>query len=138
MHFMAENKVLFLCSRGGAKSVLAASYFNRFANELELPYVAVAASAEEPYSAVPAPVAEFLQRDGIDVRSFQPRHVEEDDLRGASRVVSIGCSLDTPEPSEATVERWDDVPQPSDDLSASAAAIRRHVEALAKELRGRR
>ena len=135
---MPDSTILFLCSYGGAKSVVAASYFNRLANELALPYVAVAASAEEPYPAVPDPVADFLQRDGIDVRSFQPRHVEEDDLRGASRVVGIGCNLDALDANGTAVERWDDVPQPSEDLPASADAIRRHVQALAEELRGRK
>ena len=129
---MPDNTVLFLCSYGGAKSVLAASYFNRLADERALPYVAVAAAAEEPYPAVPAPVADFLERDGIDVRSFSPRRVDENDVRDAARVITIDCNI-----ANAKVERWDDVPLVSEDLPGAAAAIRRHVEALAEELRGR-
>lgn len=125
-------KVLFLCSHGGAKSVIAASYFNRLAEENALPYVAVAAAAEDPYDAVPEPVAGFLQRDGFDVHAFIPRPVDERDVSGATRTVAIGCDL-----AGAQVERWNDVPAASDDLEGSAAAIRRHVEALVEELRGR-
>lgn len=121
--------VLFLCSYGGAKSVMAASYFN----QLGLPIEATAASAEEPYEAVPAPVAELLAGEGVDVRSFRPRQVTEEDLRTATRVISIGCEV----ASDRAVERWDDVPQASEDLHGSAEAIRRHVEALAAELRER-
>jgi protein-tyrosine-phosphatase len=133
-----HQRILFLCQHGGAKSVIAASYFNRLAEQHALPYTAVAAAAEEPYAAVPAAVAEFLQRDGFDVRSFNPRHVEAEDVSGAARVVSIDCSLEAVDAARASVERWDDVPPASDGVDASASAIRRHVEALAKDLRGRR
>lgn len=125
-------KVLFLCSHGGAKSVIAASYFNRLATEYGLPYVAHAAAAEDPYEGVPEPVSGFLYQDGFDVRGFAPRAVDEGDLYQATRTVTIGCEL-----AGAQVERWDDVPAASDDLEASVSAIRRHVEALIEELRGR-
>lgn len=137
--------VLFVCSYGGAKSVMAASYFNQLAKERGLEHVADAAAAEEPYDAVPAPVAGHLQRDGIDVRAFKPRRVEAGELGTAARVIAIDC--DVPGAAErradeadgaAGVERWDDVPQASVDLDGSAAAIRRHVEALVEELDGRR
>jgi arsenate reductase len=131
-------RVLFLCQYGGAKSVMAAAYFNRLAQECGLDAVATAAAAEEPYPAVPAPVADLLQDDGLDVRAFQPRHVEEHDVRAATRIVSIDCDLDSCGLANAGAERWDDVPKVSEDLPQSAAAIRRHVRALVEELRGRR
>jgi len=134
----AKNTILFLCPAGGAKSVIAAAYFNRVAEQRALPYDAVAAAAEAPYAGVPVPVAEFLHRDGFDVRAFRPRHVEEGDVRNAARVVSIECDLDAIDLAGATVDRWDDVPKVSEDLDGSAAAIRRHVETLVEELRGRR
>lgn len=133
-----KRTILFLCPFGGAKSVIAASYFNRLAEEQALPYFAIAAAAEEPYAAVPAPVAGLLQRDGLDVSAFKPRHVEERDVNGAARIVSIDCNLDAIDLGGAAVERWNDVPKVSEDLDGSAAAIRRHVEVLAEELRGRR
>jgi arsenate reductase (thioredoxin) len=124
------HNILFLCPHGGAKSVIAASYFNRLAEEHALPYAAAAAAAEDPHDAVPAPVAEFLEGEGFDVRAYTPRRVEEQELHGAARVIAIDC--------EGGGERWDDVPKASEDLHGSVAAIRRHVEALAEELRGRR
>jgi len=125
-----KRTVLFLCPYGGAKSVMAASYFNRVAKEQSLPYVAVAAAAEEPYDAVPAPVAALLEREGFDVHAFKPRHFAAADVTSAARVIAIDCH-----PPGVAVEQWDDVPKVSEDLEGSAAAIRRHVEALAKELR---
>jgi arsenate reductase (thioredoxin) len=120
------NTILFVCQHGGAKSVMAAEYFNRAG----LPFRAVAVSAEEPYEGVPEPVAELLARDGVDVRAFKPRRVEDGEVDAAAKVVSIGCDVPG--------ERWDDVPPASEDLEGSAAAIRRHVDALVAELRGRR
>jgi protein-tyrosine-phosphatase len=124
-----KSTVLFLCPYGGAKSVIAMSYFNRMAEEHSLPYVGAAAAAEEPYDAVPAPVIQLLARDGFDVQTFKPRHVDRADVETATRVVSIDCAHGG--------ERWDDVPKVSEDLEGSAAAIRRHVEALVAELHGR-
>jgi arsenate reductase len=131
---MQKGTILFLCQHGGAKSVIAAAYFNRLADAHRLPYVAMAAAAEDPYDAVPGPVAEFLQGDGFDVRSFEPRRVEPGDVSAAARVVAIDCRA----AGAGSVEHWDDVPPASDGVDASASAIRRHVEALAEELRGRR
>ena len=125
-----SKTVLFLCQYGGAKSVMAMSYFNRLANERALPYTGVAAAAEEAYEAVPEPVVEFLQREGLDVHAFVPRRIADADVAQAARVISIDC--------QHSGERWDDVPKVSEDLEGSAAAIRRHVEALVAELDGRR
>jgi arsenate reductase len=125
------QNILFLCQHGGAKSVVAASHFNRLAAERGLPFTAAAAAAEDPYDAVPAPVAAYLHREGFDVRELRPHRVAAEEIEKAARVVTIGCEL----PGIAA-ERWDDVPMASEDLEGSVAAIRRHVEALAGELDG--
>jgi protein-tyrosine-phosphatase len=135
---MEKSTILFLCPYGGAKSVIAASYFNRLAEKQSLPYVGVAAAAEEPYDAVPAPVAGLLERDGFDVRSFKPHHVAAADVKAATKIVTIDCNITEVDVAGTAVERWDDVPKVSVDLDASAAAIRRHVEALVAELPKRR
>lgn len=133
-----KSTVLFLCPYGGAKSVIAASYFNRLAEERKLPFVGVAAAAEEPYEAVPKAVADYLERDGFDVRVFKPRRVAVEEIGTAAKVVAIDCRLDGVDAELASIERWDDVPKVSVDLEGSAAAILRHVEALAEDLRGGR
>jgi arsenate reductase (thioredoxin) len=128
------EEILFLCQHGGAKSVIAVSHFNRLAAERGLPFVAAAAAAEDPYEAVPAPVADHLQREGFDVRAFKPRQAEPGEISSAARVVTIGCEVPGAQGGAAVSERWDDVPAASEDLEGSVAAIRRHVEALAATL----
>jgi protein-tyrosine-phosphatase len=130
--------ILFLCSHGGAKSVIAASYFNRLAAERNLPFVAVAASTEDPYDSVPPPVSDYLHGEGFDVRPFKPHQVVPSEVGKAARIVTMGCDVPAAEGAPDRVERWDDVPQPSVDLERAAAAIREHVAALAEELDGDR
>lgn len=138
-----SNNILFLCQHGGAKSVIAATYFNagwtaatpvaalERAEEKATTgvaavqtYTAVAASTDEPYDAVPEPVAKLL-----GIRDFTPRRVTPEDVAHAARIIAIECELEG-------AERWDDVPKVSEDLEGAAAAIRRHVDALIAELRG--
>lgn len=138
MPMNAEEKketVLFLCPYGGAKSVIAASYFNRIAEQEKLPFEAVAAAAEEPYDAVPPKVAEYLENEGFEVSTFKPRHVEAADFEKAEKVVSIDCDPAKLDAHGAEIERWDDVPKVSVDLPGSVAAIRKHIEKLIEELR---
>ncbi|HYR29664.1 MAG TPA: hypothetical protein VEU30_14445 [Thermoanaerobaculia bacterium] len=122
------NEILFVCQHGGAKSVVAASLFNRLAAERGLPFVAAAAAAEDPYDAVPAPVAGYLRGEGFDVRELVPHRVAPEEIERAARIVTIGCDL------SGAHDCWDDVPAASEDLEGSVAAIRRHVEALAEDL----
>jgi chromate transporter len=109
--------VLFLCTHGGAKSLIAASFFNRLAGE---GWRAVALASDDPYESVPAPVSSFLASQGIDVSSFKPRLAGEDDLRDAALVVRVGT--------------WDEVPMVSEDLTGAAAAIERRVQKMVAEL----
>lgn len=120
-----SDDILFLCPHGGAKSVIAATLLNAAGVR------ARAAAGEDPYDSVPAAVVERLAREGFDVRDFKPRVVETDEFEQAMRVISIGCDISGP-----NVQRWDDVPQFSEDPKGSFAAIKRHVDALVAELGG--
>jgi len=124
-----HETVLFMCPHGGAKSLIAALYFNRISAERHLPFTAVAVAAEHPYESVPANIADFLEKDGFHVRSFKPRPVSGADLRNASRVISVGCDLSRVDTRRTAVETWDDVPLVDDGLPQSAAAIRKRHSA---------
>ncbi|HYS54357.1 MAG TPA: hypothetical protein VER58_11415 [Thermoanaerobaculia bacterium] len=137
-HRPQHQTVLFMCPHGGAKSLIAASYFNRMAAEKNLPFTAVAVAAEDPYRSVPTPIADFLAKDGFHVRSFKPRPVSRADLRSASKVIAVGCDLTKVDTRGTAVETWDDVPLVDDGLPQSAAAIRKHVISLVDQIRSRR
>jgi protein-tyrosine-phosphatase len=125
--------ILFLCPHGAAKSVLAAAYFDRSAHERGLGLRAASAGTEPDDQPSPAVVA-ALREEGIDVSILRPRRVSSDDLAAAQRVISLGCDLNDLPPSGVLLERWDDVPPPSQNLEATRAAIRLRVAALVDEL----
>lgn len=129
-----SKTMLFLCPHGGAKSVIAASYFNLLMSERGLPLTGVAAATEEPYDSVPPSVAALLAQEGIDVSNYRPRRVENEDVVRALRIVAIDCDLNKSDTGSFSDEHWDDVPKVSEDLLGATRAIRRHVEKLVQEM----
>jgi protein-tyrosine-phosphatase len=125
--------VLFICPHGAAKSVLASAYFQRVAKERGL-NVRVEAAGIEPQEAVSTVVAEHLQRNGYTVPVAKPRAVTKEDLNAADVVISLGCDLAGLPVAPRTVQKWDEVPGPSEDLKGADEAIRRRVIALVEEL----
>jgi arsenate reductase len=125
--------VLFLCPHGAAKSVLASAYFQRVAKERGL-NVRVEAAGIEPQEAVSTVVTEHLQQNGYTVPVTKPRAVTKEDLNGADVVVSIGCDVTRLPVTPRTLQKWDEVPGPSEDLKGADEAIRRRVVSLVEEL----
>jgi arsenate reductase len=121
--------VLFLCPHSAAKSVIAAAYCERLAAERGVPLRATSAGTD-PDTGVSPGVAGALLAEGIDVRDYRPRRVTTEELARASRVVSLGCELGDIAPPGLVVERWDDVPSPSADLTGACALIATHVRRL--------
>ena len=119
---MSEDTVLFVCLHGAAKSLIAASHFQRLAGDAGVAIRATFAGTEPDPELTPAAVAGLLA-EGIDVRGQPTLGVSpEDDIRHASRVVSFGCDLGALAPG-VPVERWDDVPAVSENYRAARDAI---------------
>src|SRR5687768_6316987 len=125
------KQVRFVCPQGGARSVIAADWFNRLAATGKLPFQATALAGEEPYHRVPEPVASMLAGEGVDVAGFQPRRASSADLSDADLVVAMACPLERNGPAV----RWDDLPLVSADLSGATSEIRGRVEHLVATLR---
>src|SRR5262245_41220957 len=127
--------VLFMCPHGAAKSVLASAYFIKAAKDRGL-NVRVISGGTEPDPAVSSAVARRLTDQGLAVPIDKPRRVTDDEFRSADVVISIGCDLKgLPEP-KGKLQRWDEVPSPSENLDATDAAIRKRVQVLIEELSG--
>lgn len=125
--------ILFLCPHSAAKSVLAAAYFQRLADQRQLGACATFAGTE-PDAVISPAVADLLRSEGIDVTNFTPRYVTPADLAQAKRVISLGCEVSHLAPPKLKLEHWDDVPPPSQDLVAASAIILARVEQLVAEL----
>jgi len=125
--------VLFICPHGAAKSVLASAYFQRAAQERGL-NVRVVAAGTDPQEAVSTVVRNHLEQTGYAVPVTKPRAVTKTDLAEADVVISMGCDLTSLPGKPRTLQRWDEVPAPSEDLTGADEAIRRRVIALVEEL----
>lgn len=129
-----SSKILFLCPHHAAKSVIAAAYFSRLAQQHLLPFTADSAGTE-PDEAVSPKVVEMLLAEGIDVSGHIPRRVTQHELMQAQRVISMGCTAEELNIAPERVEQWSDVPMVSQDLYGARDAIRIHVETLVAQLR---
>jgi arsenate reductase len=126
---MTNQKVLFVCLHGAAKSVLAAADFERMAKERGLRITAESAGTEPDPEIAPG-VAAALKAEGLDMAGRTPQPVTRQMAARAARVVAFGCDLGAAAPPGATIEQWADVPAVSDGLPAARAVIRRHLERL--------
>ena len=131
---MTDQKVLFVCLHGAAKSVLAAADFERMARERGLRVTAESAGTEPDPEIAPG-VAAALRAEGLEMAGRKPRLVTREMADAASRVIAFGCDLGDAAPPGAKIDQWADVPTVSDGLPAARAVIRTHVERLLDEWR---
>ncbi len=127
------RSILFVCPHGAAKSVMAAAYFQQFADQNGLDYQAVCAGTE-PDAVVAPRVANLLQSEGVGFAALPPRKPTVVELASAEYVISLGCTDAELGVAAERVEHWDDVPPPSQNLTGSRDAIFAHVESLINTL----
>jgi protein-tyrosine-phosphatase len=126
---MTDQKVLFVCLHGAAKSVLAAADFERMAKKRGLRVTAESAGTEPDPEIAPG-VAAALKAEGLDMAGQKPRQVTREMAAAATRIVAFGCDLGAAAPPGAAIDQWADVPAVSDGLPVARAVIRHHIERL--------
>jgi arsenate reductase len=127
--------VVFVCTHGNVKSLIAAEWFNLLAAERGIASRAVARGLA-PENPVPAAIAERLRRDGIDVSGFEARPLASPDVERASRLVAIG--VEAPAwvgRSGLVVETWDGIPPASERYDESRDAMRVRIERILDALK---
>ena len=107
------NSVVFVCERGSAKSLIAATLFNRIAAERSLPIRAIARGLA-PDGKVPETVVRALGAEGFDVASFEPARASDVELSAATRVVGMGIHPAALGSKRADIEIWSDMPSSAD------------------------
>jgi protein-tyrosine-phosphatase len=126
--------VVFVCAHGNVKSLIASVWFNRLADERGVAARAIARGLT-PENPVPAPIADHLRREGIDVDGFEARPLVPADLDGASRLVLIGVEAPAwAQRGGLAVDAWDGIPPASERYLASRDAMRARIEALLARL----
>jgi arsenate reductase (thioredoxin) len=130
-----SESVLFVCEHGIAKSLIARLLFERYAREAGLT-VRAESRATAPDASLPAWALEGLGAKQLEADGFTPRLLDEDAVKGATRVVSF----DLPEVASTAAacsvngEQWNELPLASQDFDASHAAIDQRVRELVARL----
>ncbi len=132
-----DERIVFVCEHGSVKSLIAASLFDRAAEERGLPFRAVARGIN-PEAHVPPAIVAAMHGDGFEVEEFRPQGLQKEDVAGAARVVAIGVDLTARvDGAKTLMQSWDDVPPASVDYAAARAALQRHIDALLDDLQGK-
>lgn len=128
------STIVFVCEHGAAKSVIAAAHFNRLAKEKGLPYRAISRGTN-PEDVIAPAVRSGLSSEGLDVSSWRPTALSDDDIRRAARIVSFATGLPSAKPSiKGKLLEWNDVPSVTGNYDAARGAIVRQVEDLVERL----
>jgi arsenate reductase len=124
-----NERLVFLCPHGAAKSVMAAAYCQQLADQWGVALHITSAGTEPDAEVAPAVVA-LLRADGIDIAGYRPWLVTVEEFMTAHRIIALGCDLGDLERPGMAIERWDDVPPASQNLPGARERIRAHVEQL--------
>jgi hypothetical protein len=95
-----DEKVVFVCEHGAAKSVIATVYFNKIAAERGVTDRATYRGST-PQAELSASALNGLREDGLAVPSAKPSPITSGDVTRATHIFAIGCSL----PAHGRVER---------------------------------
>jgi arsenate reductase (thioredoxin) len=127
-----EKKIIFVCEHGAAKSVIAASYFNKLAKERNLDYVAECRGTF-PDSVVSPGVKEGLTNDKVFDPTTKPRKLVIGDTVSVERII-----LFTPLPSDINTtiktENWSNIQNVDADYEKRRDAIVKKINELLDSL----
>jgi protein-tyrosine-phosphatase len=129
---MASKPIIFVCEHGAAKSVIAAAYFNKMAQEMGADQWALArgTNPDEELSQV---ALAGLHADGLTPTEVKPQKLLPDEIEAAQRIV-VFCELPEEYPKKAGTESWDDVPPVSENYEMSRNAILAHLRKMMNNL----
>jgi protein-tyrosine-phosphatase len=125
--------IVFVCEHGVAKSVLAAALFNDMATKRGLPFRAEHRAADTPQREPSVSTNKGLAADGLPIPEGVPLQLSAQDIREASRVITLGISRPVAG-TEGKSQDWADVPTIGDGYAAARDATQRHVTELIDEL----
>ena len=102
----ASAPVVFVCQRGGAKSPLAAAYFNKMAAERGMS-VRATFRAVSPQDSLSPDIVEGLEADGVAIPAGVPTALGSADVAGATHVFAMGCELPRAVTASGKALTWD-------------------------------
>lgn len=131
---MAETPlVLFVCVRNAGRSQMAAALLERLVGDR----VAVRSAGTAPADEVHPVVVEAMREVGIELEEARPRKLEDEAVREADVVITMGCGDECPFFPGKRYEDWDledPAGRPLEVVRLIRDEIERRVGALAADL----
>lgn len=125
--------IIFVCEHGAAKSVIAASYFNKLANEKGLNITAVARGTHPDEALSPKTIL-GLRQDGLQATEIKPQKLSLNEIKIAQKIITF-CNLTDEETNQANqIDDWSDVPPVSENYEIARDAILQKLNPLLKQL----
>jgi protein-tyrosine-phosphatase len=129
----SKPTIIFVCEHGAAKSIIAAAYFNKLANDAGLPAYALARGTH-PDKELSAPAREGLSREGLIPTETAPQKLTRLDLETAEWIVSF-CNLPPEFPEKKPVKLWEGIPAVNESYEAARNAIVDQLKHLIEDIR---
>lgn len=130
---MDRNSIIvFVCEHGAAKSVIAAAYFNKLAEEAKLDSHAIARGIH-PDPELSLGAVTGLQQDGLTPADAVPQKLSLSDAAEAQRIIAF-CELPDEFHHKAFIEQWDSVPPVSMNYEQARDAILERIKKLINKL----
>ena len=123
--------VLFVCVHNAGRSQMASALLEDLAGDR----VRVRSAGTDPTDRVHAGVIDAMREKGIDLSSRRPRKLEDDAVREADVVVTMGCGDECPFYPGKRYEDWE-LPDPAGKPVEEVRAIRDEIERRVRELLG--
>jgi len=127
-----DSLIIFVCEHGAAKSILAAAYFNRLAQERNLSFYAVARGTHPDEKLSPITVA-GLQKDGLSPPESVPQKLSWEDIGAAQQVIAF-CELPAEFQPSVKGELWKDIPPLSENYERARDVIVENLKHLVNNL----
>lgn len=105
---MTRPTVLFVCVHNAGRSQMAAALLARAAGDR----VHVRSAGTEPIDRIHPQVVEAMREVGVDLEDRKPRALEDDSVREADVVVTMGCGDECPFYPGKRYEDWE-LPDPA-------------------------
>jgi arsenate reductase (thioredoxin) len=134
------SSVVFICEHGSARSLLAATLFNRLAEQRGLTVRALsrAVNAQTVDPKVPQAIIKNMAGDGYQVVAFRPQPVTASEAASARRVVVINYDDKIDAASTGLVDHWSGVPSISLEYENAKRSISAQIESLLRDLQADR
>jgi protein-tyrosine-phosphatase len=125
----ARPEILFVCVHNAGRSQMAAALTEKLGSDA----VRVSSAGTEPADSVNPAVVEAMREKGIDLSGRKPRMLQDQGVRRADVVITMGCGDACPIYPGKRYEDWD-LPDPSGKPVETVREIRDHIEERVRAL----